>query len=421
MKKKVIEIVSGIVVVCLCIGGYFYFDYQHQQKIIDSISLEFNDMNQVEYGQAVSAESFIKSTNGEIQYQETVDEMKIGKQTLKFIIKKEGYTKEFTYECMVKDTKAPEIILTKTKDQIKYGGKFDITKYIKSIKDPVDGDLRYKKESEVKEGDSNYYTYHNDIDTKKPKDYKINIIAVDKNQNKTEKTLTITVLKEDKSQPTTSSTTPYVSKPNNKVIVINPGHQARGNNAKEAIGPGSSKTKAKVTTGATGISSHKTESQINLEIGLKLKSELQARGYTVVMTRTSQNVNMSHQQRAQVGNQNNAAAVIHLHCDSSDDSRVTGAHTIAIAKNNPYCPQLYGASSSLAQKVIQSYCQATRIRNRGVSYCNDLTGLNWSQVPAIYIEMGFLSHSREDQSLASSSFQQKCAQGIANGIDQYLR
>ena len=116
MKKKVIEIVSGIVVVCLCIGGYFYFDYQHQQKIIDSISLEFNDMNQVEYGQAVSAESFIKSTNGEIQYQETVDEMKIGKQTLKFIIKKEGYTKEFTYECMVKDTKAPEIILTKTKD-----------------------------------------------------------------------------------------------------------------------------------------------------------------------------------------------------------------------------------------------------------------------------------------------------------------
>ena len=161
MKKKVIGIVFGIVVVCLCIGGYFYFDYQHQQKIIDSISLEFNDMSQVEYGQAVSAENFIKSTNCEIQYQETVDEMKVGKQTLKFIIKKEGYTKEFTYECIVKDTKAPVIILTKTKDQIKYGGKFDITKYIKSIKDPVDGDLRYKKESEVKEGDSNYYTYHN--------------------------------------------------------------------------------------------------------------------------------------------------------------------------------------------------------------------------------------------------------------------
>ena len=50
MKKKVIGIVFGIVVVCLCIGGYFYFDYQHQQKIIDSISLEFNDMSQVEYG-----------------------------------------------------------------------------------------------------------------------------------------------------------------------------------------------------------------------------------------------------------------------------------------------------------------------------------------------------------------------------------
>ena len=40
----------------------------------------------------------------------------------------------------------------------------------------------------------------------------------------------------------------------NKVIVIDPGHQKKGDNSKEPIGPGAEETKAKVTTGATGIS-----------------------------------------------------------------------------------------------------------------------------------------------------------------------
>lgn len=131
-----------------------------------------------------------------------------------------------------------------------------------------------------------------------------------------------------------------------------------------------------MASGATGVFSKKLESQINLEVGLKLRDELQSRGYTVVMTRTSQNVDISNQERAKIGNKHQAVAVIHLHCDSSNASSARGAHTIAIAKDNPYCPQIYSASSELAQKVIRSYCQATGIKSRGVSYRNDLTGLN---------------------------------------------
>ena len=138
------------------------------------------------------------------------------------------------------------------------------------------------------------------------------------------------------------------------------------------------------------------------------------------MTRTSQGVNISNQQRARIGNQNQAAAVIHLHCDSSNSSSARGAHTITITKSNPYCSQLYNASSSLARNVISAYSSATGIKSRGVSYRDDLTGLNWSEVPAIYIEMGFISNSSEDQLLTSSSVQNKCAKGIANGIDNYF-
>lgn len=431
MNKKRIVVVAILLVICICVGGYFYFDHQKQQDILDSISLEFQDMPVIEYGSDVKAEDFIKECSGDIVNQETVDSKQIGKQTLHFVVKKDGLSKEFTYECEVKDTKNAEIVFTKDKDTLPYGTEFDALKYIKSVQDPIDGALAYKKESEVKETDVHYYTYHSDVDTKKAKEYTVKFIAVDKNQNKTEKDLTVTVEKEEKKETSSqnkstttqspASSKTYTAKSNNKVIVIDPGHQGKGNSSKEANGPGSTTMKAKVTTGATGVSSKKAESQINLEVGLKLRDELQSRGYTVIMTRTSQNVNLSNQQRAQIGNNNNAAAVIHLHCDSANSQSAKGAHTIAITKNNPYCPQLYSTSAKLAQKVISSYSLATGIKSRGVSYRDDLTGLNWSEVPAIYIEMGFISNSSEDQSLSSSSFQKKCADGIANGIDQYFK
>ena len=53
--------------------------------------------------------------------------------------------------------------------------------------------------------------------------------------------------------------------------MIDAGHQRRGDSNKEPIGPGASQTKAKVTTGATGISTGNLESAINLEVALKLQ------------------------------------------------------------------------------------------------------------------------------------------------------
>lgn len=78
-----------------------------------------------------------------------------------------------------------------------------------------------------------------------------------------------------------------------RVIVIDAGHQRRGDSNKEPIGPGASQTKAKVTTGATGISTGNLESAINLEVALKLQKKLEDSGYQVIMVRTSQDVNIS--------------------------------------------------------------------------------------------------------------------------------
>lgn len=208
---------------------------------------------------------------------------------------------------------------------------------------------------------------------------------------------------------------------NNKVVCIDAGHQRYGNSAKEPIGPGASQTKAKVTTGATGIRSHRTESQINLEIALKLQRILQSRGYTVVMCRTSQDVNISNKERADIANKAHAGAFIRLHCDSSNNQSVNGVTGLAPASGNPYLsPSIVSSSQSLTRAVVNGLCSATGAKNRGLSLVNNMSGINWTQVPVALVEMGFISNPNEDANLTNDAYQEKVANGIANGIASFL-
>ncbi|MFR8118750.1 MAG: N-acetylmuramoyl-L-alanine amidase [Lachnospira sp.] len=84
------------------------------------------------------------------------------------------------------------------------------------------------------------------------------------------------------------------------IICIDPGHQSRGNNGKEPEGPGSQTMKTKVAGGTGGVVSGVPEYQLTLTIGMMLKLELQNRGYTVVMTRESNDVDISNKERADI-------------------------------------------------------------------------------------------------------------------------
>ena len=95
-----------------------------------------------------------------------------------------------------------------------------------------------------------------------------------------------------------------------QVVVIDAGHQAQGDSSLEPIGPGSSQKKPKVSDGASGSHAPHAESEVNLEVALKLRTELQARGVKVIMVRTSQNVNISNSQRAAIANRAHAALFI---------------------------------------------------------------------------------------------------------------
>lgn len=54
--------------------------------------------------------------------------------------------------------------------------------------------------------------------------------------------------------------------------------------------------------------------------------------------------------------------------------------------------------------------------DRGLQRRGDLTGFNWSDVPAILVEVGFLSNPREDRLLSSPAYERRAAQGMARGI-----
>ena len=203
-----------------------------------------------------------------------------------------------------------------------------------------------------------------------------------------------------------------------KTIGIDPGHQSRGNNGTEPVGPGSSTMKTKVAGGTRGVSTGKSEYQLTLEIGLALKEELKDRGYKVVMTRSTNDVNITNKERAEKLNKSCDVA-IRLHADGGAAS-AQGASALYPSTSNPYVAYLSADSKRLSESVIGSYCAATGVRNRGLSQRDDLTGTNWSTIPVTLLEMGFMTNSSDDTYMSSASGQAAMVRGISDGIDTYF-
>ena len=211
------------------------------------------------------------------------------------------------------------------------------------------------------------------------------------------------------------------TKATGKTICIDAGHQRYGNNALEAIGPGSSTRKPKVTSGTEGKYTHKAESEVNLETAKKLKNILISRGYKVVMVRESQDVNISNIQRAEIANTSNADLAIRIHCEGSGNSALHGYFILTPSSSNRFLSSsIVNSSLRLTKCLLPAIQKATGANNRGISYRDDLTGTNWSKVPTVLVEMGEMSNKQEDYTLSTPAYQEKMATGMANGIDDYF-
>lgn len=202
------------------------------------------------------------------------------------------------------------------------------------------------------------------------------------------------------------------------VVCIDPGHQAKGDPKGEPIAPGSGSRKARVASGTAGVGTKKPEYAVNMEAGLILKGLLTKAGYKVVMTRETNDVNVSNAERAQIANEAKADMTIRLHCDSIDNGGKNGAVLVIPSKTGKHTAGIYPESFKYAN-YLKKELQSQGVKVNGIFERSDMTGFNWSAVPVVIFEMGFMSNWQEDRMLCDKNYQIKLMNAVVKSIDAY--
>ena len=149
------------------------------------------------------------------------------------------------------------------------------------------------------------------------------------------------------------------------------------------------------------------ESFVNLSIALKLRKILEAKGIKVEIDRTS-NTNVSLQQRAAEANRSGANLFIGLYCNSVVVPYLYGTTTYYFHKN----------SRKFASYLEHYISLHLNLKYDGVVH-DDLYVLRFTDMPAVAIEYAYISNPYEEHLLASSTFRQLIANGIANAVIRY--
>lgn len=166
------------------------------------------------------------------------------------------------------------------------------------------------------------------------------------------------------------------------------------------------------------------EAAVALAVAKRTRGLLLARGYRVAMTRTGTTFrygNGGNIARAQFCNRRHAALTIRIHADGSPDRSRHGVSTLYPAWHRGWTDDVYAASVRAAALVERAVVRSTGAADLGLSRRGDLTGFNWSNVPVVLVETGFLSNAAEGARLKTGSYQQRVALGLAAGAVAFLR
>jgi N-acetylmuramoyl-L-alanine amidase len=206
------------------------------------------------------------------------------------------------------------------------------------------------------------------------------------------------------------------------VVVIDPGHDGTANLDQEPIGPDASEMKIKDGGGTRGVVTGLSEAELNMQISRRVRRLLERAGVNVVMTRTkTEGVSIGNVARAQIANRAGAALFLRIHADGASDSSVHGTHTLVPALRDGWTDDIYGASARAGRLVQRALVTRLGSSDRGIQERSDFTGFNWSDVPAILVEVGYMTNPAEDRALSTPGYQRRAALGLCEGTLRFLR
>ncbi|HAA34507.1 MAG TPA: hypothetical protein DCD97_04265 [Firmicutes bacterium] len=188
-----------------------------------------------------------------------------------------------------------------------------------------------------------------------------------------------------------------------KIIVIDPGHgslQEWGSSDPGAIGP-------------TGLRERDVVRSISLQLGNILLNE----GFTVIYTRET-NTGLSLEERASVANISGAELLVSIHANASTNRSLSGTMTFYHAPGGAQAGQI-SARKTLANLIQAELLNRLQRKNGGVREANFLV-LRSCPIPAVLVEVAYISNPEEEKLLADPAFQRRAAEAIALGIKRYL-
>ena len=176
-----------------------------------------------------------------------------------------------------------------------------------------------------------------------------------------------------------------------------------------------------------------SENRTNWAVATKLRDELEARGYEVVMTKASEDELVRNKDRALVANRAQASLMIRLHCDASaergfavyyperagrakDGSKGPGPSVIEESRRAAeavHSGLVEGLKGALEDNGVRTDFQTKVGRDQGGA----LTGSIFSEVP---VEMVVLSDDADASFIKTDEGQRRMAEAIARGVERYV-
>lgn len=149
------------------------------------------------------------------------------------------------------------------------------------------------------------------------------------------------------------------------------------------------------------------EKHLALDTAMRLEHYLKASGYRTVMTRRSDQF-ISLPKRASIGNSHSNSIFVSIHYNYTWKRDVGGLETFYYSSR----------SKPLAQAIHAGMHRRTRCTDRGVKFARYYVIRN-AKNPAVLVECGFVSNSRDRSRMKKGGYRDDMARGIAEGIANY--